>query len=174
MAAVDSCISTTLSECDCLSAWLGVPVLENEGVGAFGQVVYLERVVGGAEAVGLWAVEVFMLVEGDGRAVDGEVNNDTAQFESAVDQEVVVGYVGGAVGITDAYRVGVAPVGVGFGQLVGVVFAVDVGDMADFGFRCVAFGGLVFLACREHCDEAQQCDDKECFFHGFGVLTFYI
>ena len=56
--------------------------------------------------------------------------------------------MGCTVGIADAYRVGIAKVGVGFGQLVGVAFAVDVGYMADFSFCCIAFGSFVFLSGR--------------------------
>ena len=76
-----------LSNCYLHAVGLRVPAEEDEGVGAVGQVGYLEGVVGAADAVAQGTV-VLVFADGDGVGIDGDVDIDAAFLEAAVDKEV--------------------------------------------------------------------------------------
>ena len=112
---------------------LRVPAEKDKCIGAVGQVGYLERVVGAADAV---AQRTVMLVfdDGDGVGVDCHVNVDAPFLEAAIDKEVVMGDVEGAVAVGVADGVVVVVQSIFFkGLLVGVVDAAVVADVLHSG-----------------------------------------
>ena len=112
---------------------LRVPAEKDKCIGAVGQVGYLERVVGAADAIAQGTV-VLVFTDGDGVGVDGNVNVDAPFLEAAIDKEVVMGDVEGAVTVRIAEGIGVIEQPFFFkGLLVGVVAAAGVADVLHGG-----------------------------------------
>ena len=112
---------------DAVGLWIATE--EDQGIGAVGQVGNLERVVGKADAVGYGAV-VLVFAYGDGVALGDDVHVDATDFESAVEQEVVMCDVEGAMAVAVADGVGAEVlVFLHQGRMVGVIDASVVADV---------------------------------------------